>query len=618
MEKIVKYLNIYVLASFLFFVFHDAKAANELAQTFTLDGHLTQKATTDALLDSSAKIVVQVLDPSKNCILYEEQQTVDTTSSAGYFSIQVGSNTGSTKRTTNDAGLTMAQVFQNTSSIVGKDASGKTCPVDGGTGFPTYVPTAKDIRYFRLTVTPSSTNTADVLSPDIEIGSTPSSLVAQTFQGYIPTQFLFVGTGDLTQANVQSIFATGNAAKLTTLLATDPSLYLARNATSGLVQMPSGSGTPTGVAAGQMWYDTGVLKYYDGTTVQTLGVAGAGIGSITAGTGLTGGTISTSGQTIAVDVGTTASKIVQLDGSAKLPAVDGSALTNLNAGKIAGNAVSSTTLVVGDAGKMYVWDGAALTAKYVSIGDLKKSSGVSQFADANCAASQTITWSAVTDSFTCSNISGLDGSVISAGTVAAARMPAFTGDATSSAGSTALTLATVGVAKGGTGSTTLTAGSILVGNGTSALSTLAGGTTGNVIYATSASAWASGTPDTAGVVDKSSAQTITGAKTFTLMKGTAFSVAAPATTGIDFDNGNTAYTAVVCAGATWTVSNMAAGTMYMVAVQGTAHTGTCAFSDGSSTFKYQPTNATPTNAKDVIYSMIKIGSVVYVSWIDAW
>ena len=50
---------------------------------------------------------------------------------------------------------------------------------------------------------------------------------------------------------------------------------------------------------------------------------------ITAGTGLTGGTINISG-TIAVDVGTSANKIVQLDGSAKLPAVDGSALTNIN------------------------------------------------------------------------------------------------------------------------------------------------------------------------------------------------------------------------------------------------------------------------------------------------
>jgi hypothetical protein len=53
-----------------------------------------------------------------------------------------------------------------------------------------------------------------------------------------------------------------------------------------------------------------------------------GVTSVTAGTGLTGGTITTTG-TINVDVGTIANKIVQLDATGKLPAVDGSQLTNL-------------------------------------------------------------------------------------------------------------------------------------------------------------------------------------------------------------------------------------------------------------------------------------------------
>ena len=56
--------------------------------------------------------------------------------------------------------------------------------------------------------------------------------------------------------------------------------------------------------------------------------------NITAGTGLTGTQDTTAGdhtQTLNVDVGTSAGKIVQLDGSAKLPAVDGSNLTNLPA-----------------------------------------------------------------------------------------------------------------------------------------------------------------------------------------------------------------------------------------------------------------------------------------------
>ena len=64
--------------------------------------------------------------------------------------------------------------------------------------------------------------------------------------------------------------------------------------------------------------------------------SGSGSGDITAvvaGTGLTGGATSGSA-TLNVDVGTTAGKIVQLDNSAKLPAVDGSNLTNVQASSV--------------------------------------------------------------------------------------------------------------------------------------------------------------------------------------------------------------------------------------------------------------------------------------------
>ena len=72
----------------------------------------------------------------------------------------------------------------------------------------------------------------------------------------------------------------------------------------------------------------------------------AGVGSVTSvgsGTGLTGGPITGSG-TLNVDVGTSASKIVQLDGNAKLPAVDGSALTSLNATNITSGTLNSARL----------------------------------------------------------------------------------------------------------------------------------------------------------------------------------------------------------------------------------------------------------------------------------
>ena len=104
---------------------------------------------------------------------------------------------------------------------------------------------------------------------------------------------------------------------------------------------------------------SGDILYSDGTDYKRLGkgsdgqvlklnsglpawqdVTGTGtVSSVASGTGLTGGPITTSG-TLNVDVGTTASKIVQLDGNAKLPAVDGSQLTNITAS----GSVASTTI----------------------------------------------------------------------------------------------------------------------------------------------------------------------------------------------------------------------------------------------------------------------------------
>ena len=85
----------------------------------------------------------------------------------------------------------------------------------------------------------------------------------------------------------------------------------------------------------------------DGVTYQDVGGSGTGITGvdITAGTGLTGTVATTSGdhtQTLNVDVGTSANKIVQLDGTAKLPAVDGSQLTNLPAASTAFTALTDT------------------------------------------------------------------------------------------------------------------------------------------------------------------------------------------------------------------------------------------------------------------------------------
>jgi hypothetical protein len=80
-------------------------------------------------------------------------------------------------------------------------------------------------------------------------------------------------------------------------------------------------------------------QYVDNTVVSINGT----VTSVASGTGLTGGPITTSG-TLNVDVGTTANKIVQLDSSAKIPAIDGSQLTNLPAQSFSSITSKPTTI----------------------------------------------------------------------------------------------------------------------------------------------------------------------------------------------------------------------------------------------------------------------------------
>lgn len=91
---------------------------------------------------------------------------------------------------------------------------------------------------------------------------------------------------------------------------------------------------PASPTTGDMYVatDTQKIYRYNGATWDLMSsAAGSGgtITSVTAGTGLSGGG-SSGAVTLNVNAGVGNNQIVQLDGSAKLPAVDGSALTNLN------------------------------------------------------------------------------------------------------------------------------------------------------------------------------------------------------------------------------------------------------------------------------------------------
>jgi hypothetical protein len=308
-----------------------------LSRFFTLDGRLTTSDGTTPLLDSNVQLTLQILNPAQNCILYEEIQTVDTSNNKGSFNIQVGAETSSSKRSpSGDSGNSMTNIYSNLSAISGKNLTNYNNCI--------YNPTSGDERYLRIIVVNSNDGIERVLSPNMLINSVPNSLIAntaETFQGLLPNQFLNLATTpNLTQNNVENIFSTINYSRLVSLLSV-PQTYYIQSGVNGTIGISQVAGNPTtGLSTGQMWYDSigNNLKYYDGTTTKILetSTATSSIISFIAGTGLTGGTITGSGQTIAIDIGNTAGKIVQVQSGNKLPVLDGSNLTQLNASAVSG------------------------------------------------------------------------------------------------------------------------------------------------------------------------------------------------------------------------------------------------------------------------------------------
>ncbi len=341
-------LNLRFLSLVVCLLAPSAYALNDAPQTFTLDGQLFLSGSTTPLLDNSAKLRVQVLNPAKTCLLYEEEQTVNTSASNGYFNIQVGSNVGNGKRTASDPGRTMNSVFQNMGAIAANNAPLQTCA--GGT----YTPNPGDIRYFRIVVTPSATNTDDTLSPDMIMDSVPNAVVAQSVQGLERAGILQVnnsGSTALTQTNLEAAFTTPAYNNLLEILNGN---YLLQGPNGA--ELPAIAGNPATPGAGDLWYDSvsNTIRYHNGTGVQTIGTAGAGITAITVGAGLTadgvgGGTLNANGTIDLLDqvVAGTSPKVTY-DAKGRITAgaalVEADIPTLTTAGKVSGDAITSGTI----------------------------------------------------------------------------------------------------------------------------------------------------------------------------------------------------------------------------------------------------------------------------------
>ena len=353
-----------VAVAFLISVSSLAEAYTAGGQTITLDGRLTNVAGDAGLIDASVVIDIKIYNPLGTCVLYEEHQTVDTTQTDGRFTILVGSSTGNAKRTGSDVGNPMVSVFSNYGTILG----GSSC---------SYTPATGDTRMMRVTVAPSTTGTIETLSPDTIIDQVPNSLVAESLQGLDRDHVLAIdSTSFLSQANVANIFSSTNYPALTALLAGSGNGYVTAPASGG-AKIPSVATAPASPTAGQIWFSSsaGAFQYYNGTAVQTLGVAGSGISSLNVGSSLTSnGVASTavgSGATLdLVNSGVSAGTYSKVTVNAKGLVTYGTGLsegdipTLLTPGKVSGSAITSGTI----GGTTNFYSSGNVTAQMVSSG----------------------------------------------------------------------------------------------------------------------------------------------------------------------------------------------------------------------------------------------------------
>jgi len=334
--------------------------------SFNFNGNLLDSGTGNPIA-GPVTVKFQIYDPAGACLLFEESHAgINPDATTGAVSIKVGTGTRAGSGT--DGGLAWKVVFSNKGTL--RAAASANCA--GG-----YSPADLDSRALRVTVG------AATLTPDYALTSVPFASQADSVQGYVPSDFVsaaggssvtgfikmagrneirFADAGNVNYVGFKAPAAVSSnaiwslpAADGTTgqFLRTDGAGNLSWATQSTSASAIQGQNVSAAVPAANQ-----VLAWNSGSSqwqAKTLTFGNGTVTAVQAGSGLLGGTITSSGS-LSVDTGTTANKIVKLDSSARIPAVDGSLLTNVNAAKIGGYNVASSAPAVGH---VLTWNGSS-------------------------------------------------------------------------------------------------------------------------------------------------------------------------------------------------------------------------------------------------------------------
>ncbi|HND84624.1 MAG TPA: hypothetical protein PLU50_02400 [Pseudobdellovibrionaceae bacterium] len=558
---------------------------------------------------------IQLRSPgAENCLLYEETQVKNMSTTNGGFSLTINDGTGTR---TDLTGLTLQQIFANRGTL---NFSNGECAT-GNSYSPGAADGRKLVAYFNDSIIPVGQWEP---IPAQLITQVPEAIESLQVGGYKPDQLLRLADGVSTAM-----------AELTSQMWTDLLALIA--GTSNKYVKPTDSIAKLGSANIPASFNNGESMRWN--TALNAGSGGwevftpsAGtLNSITAGTGLTGGTITTSG-TIAVDVGTTASKVVQLDSSARLPAVDGSQLTSVNASKVGGTTVSLAALANGQVLK-YNGTNWANAADADTMGGLSCASGsLAYFVGAS--------WSCITVTTAKTANTVIARGASNAFTAGIATLDAVKFDNGATTAQVTLSAPFAFTSYSLVLPTTFgTSGQMLTSDGTGNLVWASPATNGFVNGGNSFAAAASlGTNDAFDLSLKtnnvsrmaisSTGQVAIGTATDTTNAlkvggnirqsvGQITSAAYDAGSGVSFDlnNGNVQYTSANCQA--MSLSNMQDGGAYTIVVKGTT-SGTCSFSHSGLTFWYSPATGASASGSMSTYTFLRVGNDVMVTWISLY
>lgn len=237
---------------------------------------------------SSVQLTLAIKSPGVNeCLLFEEVHTLNMANSDGLFTVKIGGGV----RTGSDKGLSLTNVFSN----MGVAMSGLSCTG----GATSYTSTSTDSRNVYVSFNDGGTNVA--FSSPYVVQSVPYALEAQKLAGKSASDFLqtiasLEATPGTTKARANRILDTDYNILDALLNGASPK-YMTSSATEG-ASLPVLTTQPT-LSAGKIWYEGGAIKYYDATSSSVKSLGGGGgsgtVTNITAGAGLSGGPITTSG-----------------------------------------------------------------------------------------------------------------------------------------------------------------------------------------------------------------------------------------------------------------------------------------------------------------------------------